>query len=112
MKELSIFVDESGDFGEFDHRAPYYINGQTEVTKIPVSVFNTLLDNVEFKRVIPSNYRLFQVADLLCTLELISLKMDNNLLSASEEQFFGSIRDLKKNYLKPMAKIRFVKWTE
>ena len=25
MKELSIFVDESGDFGEFDHRAPYYI---------------------------------------------------------------------------------------
>ena len=25
MKELSIFVDESGDFGEYDVRAPYYI---------------------------------------------------------------------------------------
>lgn len=25
MKELSIFVDESGDFGEYDYRAPYYI---------------------------------------------------------------------------------------
>ena len=25
MKELSIFVDESGDFGEYDYHAPYYI---------------------------------------------------------------------------------------
>ena len=25
MKELSVFVDESGDFGEFDPRTPYYI---------------------------------------------------------------------------------------
>lgn len=25
MKELSIFIDESGDFGEYSHLAPYYI---------------------------------------------------------------------------------------
>jgi len=25
MKELSIFVDESGDFGEYDYHSPYYI---------------------------------------------------------------------------------------
>jgi len=25
MKELSIFVDESGDLGEYDFHAPYYI---------------------------------------------------------------------------------------
>lgn len=25
MKELSIFVEESGDFGEYNHRTPYYI---------------------------------------------------------------------------------------
>ena len=25
MKELSIFVDESGDFGEYSHHSPYYI---------------------------------------------------------------------------------------
>lgn len=25
MKELSIFIDESGDFGEYDYHAPYYI---------------------------------------------------------------------------------------
>ena len=25
MRELSIFVDESGDFGEYDYHSPYYI---------------------------------------------------------------------------------------
>ena len=25
MKELSIFIDESGDFGEYDFHSPYYI---------------------------------------------------------------------------------------
>ena len=25
MKELSIFIDESGDFGEYDYHSPYYI---------------------------------------------------------------------------------------
>ena len=25
MKELSIFVDESGDFGVYDYHAPFYI---------------------------------------------------------------------------------------
>ena len=25
MKELSIFIDESGDFGDYQEHAPYYI---------------------------------------------------------------------------------------
>ena len=25
MSELSIFIDESGDFGQYDYRSPYYI---------------------------------------------------------------------------------------
>ena len=25
MKELSVFVDESGDFGQYDYHSPYYI---------------------------------------------------------------------------------------
>ena len=25
MKELSVFVDESGDWGEYDFHSPYYI---------------------------------------------------------------------------------------
>ncbi|MCI6703501.1 MAG: hypothetical protein SOU06_05660 [Bulleidia sp.] len=87
-------------FNQFDVVKIYYDNGQIEVTRILSSVFNSLLDNVEFKRVIPSNYRLFQVADLICTLKLTELKMQNHILSKSEIAFFENERCLKKNYLK------------
>ena len=68
------------------------------------SVFNALLPNPIFRKVMPSEYKLFQAADLLCTLELVKLKMENNMLSKSEKTFFGNIRDLKKNYLNPLEK--------
>lgn len=82
----------------------YYDNGQTEVSKILRSVFHMLLQNVEFRKVIPSNYRLFQVADLICTFELLRLKSEQHNLSKSELLFFDTERNLKKNYLKPLAK--------
>ena len=25
MRELSIFIDESGDFGSYEHHCPYYL---------------------------------------------------------------------------------------
>ena len=31
MKELSVFIDESGDFGEYDDQTPYYIISITRV---------------------------------------------------------------------------------
>ena len=74
----------------------YYDNGQVEVTRVLSSVFNALLENVEFRKVIPSQYRLFQVADLICTLKLTELKL--------EKAFFEDERTLKKNYLKPIKK--------
>ena len=58
----------------------YYDNGQIEVARILSSVFNALLENVEFRRVIPADYRLFQVADLICTLKLTELKAENHTL--------------------------------
>lgn len=82
----------------------YYDNGQVEVTRILSSVFNALLENVEFRKVMPTKYRLFQVADLICTLKLAELKMNNHILSKSEIYFFGDERTLKKNYLKPLSK--------
>lgn len=51
-----------------------------------------------------ADYRLFQVADLICTLKLAELKLENHLLSKSELYFFGDERTLKKNYLKSLAK--------
>lgn len=102
-KQLATFIRANMDyFFGFDQVKIYYDNGQVEVTRILSSVFNTLLDNVEFKKVIPSDYRLFQVADLVCTLKLTELKMENHLLSKSEKFFFKDERTLRKNYLKPL----------
>lgn len=60
-----------------------------------------MLENVEFRKGYPSDYRLFQVADLVCTLSLIELKLQRKQLSKSEMMFFNDDRTLKKNYLKP-----------
>ena len=39
---------------------------------------------------------------MFCSMELIRLKADASAISASEMEFFGSIRDLKKSYLNPL----------
>ena len=52
----------------------------------------------------PTDYKLFQAADLLCTIKLLSLKIEKNMFSKSEQVFFGNIRDFKKNYMKPLIK--------
>ena len=54
MSTLSIFVDESGDFGEFDAHAPYYIvsfvfHDQTNCIDENIGVLNDHLARMEFK---------------------------------------------------------------
>lgn len=102
-KALSKFLRNNMEyFTAYDIIKVYYDNGQIELNKILSSVFNVLFDNVEFRKVIPSEYRLFQVADLICTLQLLELKCEKHVLSSSEKRFFGNNRILKKNYLKPL----------
>ena len=107
-KQLYDFLRGNYEFFlSFDSIKVYYDNGQVEVTKILSSMFTALLENVEFRRVKPSEYRLFQIADLVCTLKLAELKMDAHILSNSELLFFRADRDLKKNYIKPIRKKEF-----
>ena len=84
-------------FSGFDKIIVYYDYGQSELAKIIVSVFNALFINVEFRKALPTDYILLQVADLICTVQMISEKPT---LSRSEEEFFHSRRDLNKNILK------------
>ena len=108
-KQISRFVNENYDeFLSYDDVKLYYDNGQVEVSKILSSVFNALLPNPIFRKVMPSEYKLFQGADLLCTMELVRLKYENNLFSKSEMFFFGNVRDLKKNYLKSLSKKEWI----
>ncbi len=108
-KQISAFVrDHYEEILSFGNVKIYYDNGQVEVSKIISSVFNALLPNPIFRKVMPKEYKLFQVADLLCTLELTNLKLESGSFSKSERMFFGNIRDLKKNYLKPISKKEWV----
>lgn len=109
-KQLSTFIREEYDFfSGFNRIVVYYDNGQVELNKLLASVFAVMLPQAEFRKVMPTDYRLFQVADLFCTLELICLKDEHRIMSKSEETFFGSMRDMRKNYLKPMFKKRYPK---
>lgn len=100
-KQISVFIREHYDFLlSFDLVKIYYDNGQVELNKILSTLFNAFLPRVEFRKVKPSDYRLFQVADMICTFELLKLKIQNHSFSKSEQIFFGSVNDLKRNYLK------------
>ena len=88
MKTLSIFVDESGDFGCFEPHCPYYLFSL---------VFHDQDQSIE-----EQTSALEDRPDLCCTMELIGLKRASGTLSKSESIFFGNDRFLLKNYLKPM----------
>ena len=85
----------------------YYDNGQHELNRILNTVFATQLTDYDIRRVIPNDYRLFQVADLICTLELLKIKAENGQLSNSEEKIFHNKRDLKSDFLKGIRKKEF-----
>lgn len=104
-KAIAEVIRANAEFWEkFDRVNIYYDNGQIELTKILTSVFSTLYAHIEFRRVQPVDYKLFQVADLVCTMELLAKKAEDNHFSRSEQEFFGNVRAFKKDYLKNFQK--------
>ena len=85
----------------------YYDCGQSPVTRLLHQAFETSLGSkVEFAiDVKPSRYRLFQVADLICTLHLLELKLAAHIpFSRSEQQFFGGPKKFRHNILRYIKK--------
>ena len=104
-QELGAFIMDNLEY--FQSRSNviiYYDNGQKEITRLINNVFNGWLVNAEIRKVKPSDYYLFQVADMICTLELLQTKINDGTLTKSEELFFKNKRTLKKNYIKPMKR--------
>ena len=104
-REISAQLREHMDYLEsFDRIIIYYDNGQHELTMILTSVFNVLFTNVEFRKVAPADYKLFQAADLICTWELLALKASEGGFTISEKRFFDSPHKFMKNRYKLIAK--------
>ena len=107
-KQIANFTkDNLSFFQDFDTIKIYYDNGQVELTKILVSVFSGLFIDVKFIKVIPSNYKLFQAADLFCYFTLAELKYESKSLTLIETRFFESYRQLQRNYLKHVLEYKF-----
>ena len=107
-KQVAAFIKQHyAFFLAYDRVKVYYDNGQVEVTKIIISVFTTLLDRTELKKAFQKDYKLAQVADLICTATLTELKMNGKTLSRSERYVLGSDRDIKRNLLKPLRRKEF-----
>lgn len=112
-RELGALIRANhGYFSSWDRVVIYYDNGQREITTLVNSVFNAHLNNVEVRKVVPSDYSLFQAADLCCTLALLPTKVTTVGLSSSEKDFFSTPtlsaeRALKKGYFKTMDRKRF-----
>jgi len=107
-KKLSSFLKEHMMFFmEYDRIVCYYDYGQRELTNILITAFNFALSNSEFTKVTPANYKLFQATDLLCTMELLALKLERKTLTKSELIFFSSARDIEKSYMNSIIRKRF-----
>lgn len=85
-------------FRSFDKIILYYDNGQKPLKRILNIIFSSRFTNVEVRKVSPSDYKLFQVADLICTLEHIQAKIELGQFSNSEKEFFSSPHNFKKDY--------------
>jgi len=106
-KQFTSFIKDNTElFSKFDHIAVYYDYGQRELSRILVTLFNTYLSTAKFIKGVQKDYKLFQAADMLCTLELLSLKAEKKNLSKSELAFFKSEKELRKSYLRAIHRKR------
>lgn len=105
---ISSFINEYYNyFSSFDKIKIYYDNGQAGVMQIILTVFTKLFQNSEIKKALQKDYKMLQVADLVCTAELTELKMKAHTLSRSERRLLGDDKSIKKNFLRPIKKKEF-----
>ena len=83
---VGFLVRHMNDLNIYDVLKVYYDNGQHELSALLKEAFAIYASRTQFIRdVSPERYKLFQVADLACTLELTALKLNEaGFLSPSE----------------------------
>ena len=102
-RQFSTFWSCHPELREFDGIKVCYDCGQAPITNLLHRIFSpSFLPPVEFAQgVKPAQYKLFQVADLICSIILIEQKFAHQLaMSPSEHKFFGGPRNFKKNILR------------
>ncbi|MBR1536022.1 MAG: DUF3800 domain-containing protein [Treponema sp.] len=100
-REMDFFFKENlSYFQSFPEIVLYYDNGQHELNSILNLLLATNFNSYEIRKVLPNEYKLFQVADLICTVELLAHKMQSQDFTRSEQLIFHTKRDFKKDFLR------------
>lgn len=99
---IDFLFDKLMYFQDFDAVKIYYDDGQKSVAKAIHKAVDYVLakDAVVYRLASSSDYRLSQIADYICTMELTALKYADRASTATDEKFFGSWSQFKKGILK------------
>lgn len=103
---IEFLFDHLTKFATFDHVKIYYDNGQPLITKTLHRAFEYALSKnaIVYRDARPSEYRMFQIADFVCGIELTALKYESHEATSTDCRFFGQNRDFKKNYLRKLRR--------
>ena len=99
---VDFLFDELPYFQGFDAVKIYYDNGQQSIAEAVHKAVDYALAKVAviYRSASPSDYRLSQIADYICTMEFTALKYADKASTATDEKFFGSWAQFKKGILK------------
>ena len=108
-RDISQFIRENLTyFQSFSNVILYYDNGQKQLSRILNTILATEIVEYDVRKVKSSDYRLFQVADLICTIELMNKKFEEGEnISKSEQYIFHNKRDFRKDFSKKIIVKRF-----
>lgn len=104
-RSIKEFLEKNRDFfSNFEKVIVYYDYGQSELSSVLNAVLSFWFEDIEFRKAEPSKYRLLQVADFVCSLELLKIKFNEKRLSNSEKAFFYKSQELKKTFFKSIER--------
>lgn len=108
-KDLKVFLfDHLSYLQQFDVVIIYYDGGQSVVTEAVHQAIASCISReaIVYKDAIAGRYRLSQVADYVCGIELTRLKFERHMETKTDVTFFGAYGNFKKNFLRKLRKKR------
>ena len=103
---VTFLFDHLEHFQSFDQVKLYYDDGQGALSKVLHSAIEYAISKgaCVYRDAHPQDYRLSQVADYVCGIELTALKYDAKESTPTDEIFFGGSTSFKKNFLKQVRR--------
>lgn len=103
---MNFLFDNLAELQAYNAVKVHYDNGQHSIAESLHRAVEYALskDAVVYRSAQPSEYRLSQAADYICTMELTAIKYADHAATATDEKFFGKWSDFKKGILKETRK--------